>query len=200
MGKRALKALSPLGHFSLQGQFLLFFSEIRRLVYSHAIFTGRAYSSGFTLIELIVVIAILGVLSVVLVTTIDPLDKINAANDSGVVRALAQFGRANDSYAATHNNTYVGGATVTAALTDLQTAGETKIGAYTAPTGYTVNYVTTAACTTAGANCNNYAFWVTALKSKKYGGPTTGQVYVWANGQGCTKANGTAITATTTCP
>ncbi len=157
-------------------------------------------SKGFTLIELIVVIAILGVLAAVLITTIDPLDKINAANDSGVVTSLAQFGKANDTYAATHNNTYVGGTTVNAALTDLQTAGESKIGSYTAPTGYTVSYATTASCTTAGANCNNYAFWVTALKSKKYGGPTSGQIYVYANGQGCFKANGTSITAATTCP
>lgn len=162
--------------------------------------TALRQTKGFTLIELIVVIAILGVLAAVLITTIDPLDKINSANDSGVISAVAQFGKANDAYAATHNNTYVGGATVNAALTDLLAAGESKIGTYTPPATYTVNYVTTAACTTAAANCVNYAFWVTALKAKKYGGPATGQEYVYANGRGCFMANGTAITAATVCP
>lgn len=155
-----------------------------------------ALQKGFTLIELIIVIAILGVLAVVLITTIDPLDKINAANDSGVVSSIAQFGKANDTYAATHDNSYVGGGTVDAALADLLAAGESKIGSYVPPTGYTVGYITTAACTTAGKTCLNYVFSVTDLKSKKN---TAKPMYVWANGQGCYKATG-AITAATTCP
>lgn len=161
-------------------------------------------SKGFTLIELIVVIAILGVLATVLITTINPLDKINSANDSAVIASVAQFGKANDSYAATHNNYYVPGATVTEALGNLSTAGESKIATYTPPAGYTANYVASpASCTSDGTGagyCTNYAFWVTALKSIKNGGPTTGLMYVYANGQGCTKPNGTTITAATTCP
>jgi len=157
---------------------------------------SRDRSKGFTLIELIVVIAIIGILSAVLVTAIDPLDKINATNDAGVVSAIEQFGKADDTYAASHSNTYVGGATVNAALTDLLAAGEVKTGTYTAPSGYTVGYVTTAACTTAGSNCVNYVFSVTNLKSKAN---TAKPMFVWANGQGCYKATG-AIVATTTCP
>lgn len=160
----------------------------------------KTAQKGFTLIELLVVIGILGIMAAVLIVLLDPVDKINAANDTGVVSAVAQFGRANDSYAVTHSNTYVGGASVNSALADLQTAGESKFSSYTAPSGYTVNYVTTAACTTAGANCVNYAFWVTALKSKANGGPTTGKIYVFANGKGCFVANGTSITAAYACP
>lgn len=164
-------------------------------------FTARKLSAkGFTLIELIVVIAILGVLAAVLITLIDPLDKINSANDAGVISDVAQFGRANDAYSATHNNAYVGGATVNDALADLETAGESKIPNYTPPAGYTVNYIATPGCTTAAGDCKNYAFWISNLMSKNYGGPINGDIYVWANGQGCFVPSSATITETTFCP
>lgn len=161
---------------------------------------GVSAQKGFTLIELLVVIGILGIMAAVLIVLLDPVDKINAANDSGLVSAVGQFGRANDAYAATHTNSYVGGGTVNAALADLTSAGESKYASYTPPTGYTVNYVTTASCTTAAGTCTQYAFWVTALKSKVNGGPTTGKMYVWANGKGCYQPNGTTIGAGFACP
>ncbi len=157
-------------------------------------------SKGFTLIELIVVIAILGVLAAILITLIDPVDKINAANDAGVISDMAQFGRANDGYSATHENKFVGGATVNDALADLQAAGESKISSYTPPAGYTVNYIATPGCTTAAGDCTNYVFWISGLMSKNYGGPVNGEIYAWANGGGCFLPFGTVITETTTCP
>lgn len=145
-----------------------------------------ASKKGFTLIELIVVIAILGILAAVLITTIDPLDKINSANDAGVVSSIAQFGKANDSYAATHNNSYVGMAspTVNLALAALQTAGETKIASYTQPGGYPVpTYLKTpTTCTSALLDCAGYAFIATGLKSKKN---AAAPVYQYVNGRGC---------------
>lgn len=156
----------------------------------------RAINSGFTLIELLVIIGILGVLAVGLITTIDPIDKINSANDAAVIRAIAQFGKANDTYAATHNNTYVTNGTVNVALADLNTAGESRISSYTPPTGYTVSYTSwtsgnATGCTTAGLNCVKYVFWTsTNLKSKKNTtgagtGGNPGPGYMWYNGQGC---------------
>ena len=146
---------------------------------------------GFTLIELIVVIAILGVLSVVLFTTIDPLDKINTANDSGVVQSIAQFGKANDAYAASKNNMFPGGATVNAALTVLQAAGESKVTSYTPPPGYTVIYLDSPDACTSGTTCTGYSFQVTDLKSKKY---TATPAYQVINGKGCLVAAASVIT------
>lgn len=171
------------------------------------LFTAKeAIKKGFTLIELLVVIAVLAILAVGLIAVIDPADKVNSTNDAAVISSIAQFGRANDSYAVSHNNIYVGtsGSTgsirVNAALADLQASGEIKSTSYTAPTNYTVDYATTPSCTTAGANCVNYAFWGN-LKSKKYTTgipPVSGPIYVWANGKGCFVS--TTPTATTVCP
>ena len=179
----------------------------------------RASQKGFTLIELLVVIGILGIMAAVLIVLIDPVDKINSANDAGVISAVSQFGRANDRYAATHSNTYVGGATVNAALGDLLAAGESKYSTYTVPNAnYTVGYAALtsggAACTTAGANCGQYAFYVTGLRSKRYTtgtltsgsygngstAATTGTIYVYANGKGCYAGTGTSVAATANCP
>lgn len=141
---------------------------------------------GFTLIELIVVIAILGVLAAVLITTIDPLDKINSANDSGYVSSLAQLGRAEDTYAASHNNLYSPAANFAAAITALNTAGETKISAYTQPTGYTAPTFLTSplGCDNlaVATNCIGYAFISGTLKSKKN---TALPIYQITNGKGC---------------
>lgn len=138
---------------------------------------------GFTLIELIVVIAILGVLAAVLITTIDPLDKINSANDAGVVSSLAQVGRAEDGYAANHNNFYAGGATVNALLTTLNGAGETKITAYSAPSAnYTVSFLDSPDGCTSGTTCNGYAIIVDGLQAKKN---SANDVYQVVNGKGC---------------
>lgn len=172
-------------------------------------------SKGFTLIELIVVIAILGVLAAVLITVIDPLDKIKSANDAGVISAVAQFGKAEDSYAATHNNLYAGqqagafsGATST--LNDLFTAGEIKSNAYTPPSGYAISQLLTTGCTTGGpTTCANYVFYTSAvspsttglLSKKNVSGtpPSGGPFYMWANGKGCYVAAAPTV-ATATCP
>ena len=123
-----------------------------------------------------------------LITTIDPLDKINSANDSGVISSVSQFGRAMDSYGANHNNFYINAADTNAALTTLNTQGETKITSYTPPTGYTVAYIFTPAACTSGTTCIGYAFYTTALKAKKnINGtpPSNGPFYQYANGRGC---------------
>ncbi len=163
-------------------------------------------SKGFTLIELIVVIAVLGVLAVVLITTIDPLDKISSANDAGVISTVSQLGRANDSYALSHSNTYVGPAGTTAfsgllgsgPIFDLNAAGETKQAALTAPSGYIYNYLAgPATCTTSGATkCTSYVIYVNPLGSKKYSGT---KYYWWANGRGCFQAAAPA-NSTDACP
>lgn len=175
---------------------------------------------GFTLIELVVVIAILGVLAAVLVTVIDPLDKINSANDSGAISTTAQIGKANDSYASSHNNTFVGGtltATVSGSnttysagpLTDLNSSGEVKMTQVVLPSVYGLTYAAlqsdkSTACTTAGGNCGVYMVYV-SLQSKKYTSGNTSSnksYYVYTNGQGCTKLNQAAAPAlaTVTCP
>lgn len=155
-------------------------------------------AKGFTLIELLVVIAIIGVLAAVLIAVLDPIDKIRLSNDAGVISTIAQLGKSNDAYGVNHNNLYVpGGATNTfaGAVTDLNTAGETKFTTLTAPTGYTYNYLpTTAACTTAASTCTAYVFSVNLL-SKKY---TATPYYMWSNGKGCTFA--TAPVLTSVCP
>ena len=161
---------------------------------------------GFTLIELVVVIAILGVLAAVLVTVIDPLDKIKSANDSGVVSAIIQVGKANDSFAANNNNKYAqGGASnnFTGLITDLNAAGEIKFTTLTAPTGYTYVYIPTPASCTApsGATPCTTSVIYTNLLSKKYVTGANPSYYVYANGQGCTKLNqASAPTGATTCP
>ncbi len=150
--------------------------------------------AGFTLIELLVVIAIIGVLAGVLVVVIDPLDKIRSANDSGVISTITQIGKANDSYGANHNNSYVGG-TFANSVTDLNSSGETKYTALTAPTGYTYTYLPNpAACTTAAGTCTAYVYY-TNLLSKRY---TSTPYYVYANGKGC--FNAAAPTLAFNCP
>lgn len=149
-------------------------------------------SRGFTLIELLVVIAILGVLAVLLITVIDPLDKIDSANDAGVISSVAQFGKAEDGYAAGHNNFYTGGTTINAALGILKTAGESKNSTYSPPSGYAVTALESGTATpcVAGTSCTDFAFYIT-LKSKKYTSAST-PIYQYVNGKGCTV--GTAIT------
>jgi len=155
---------------------------------------------GFTLIELVVVIAILGVLAAVLITVIDPLDKINSANDSGVISAMIQVGKGNDSFASNNNNVYPQATTFAALVTALNTAGEIKFSTLTAPTNYTYNYVATATCGTTATTCTSYVLYVN-LKSKKYVTGANPSYYVYANGQGCTKLNqSSAPTIATTCP
>jgi len=176
---------------------------------------------GFTLIELIVVIAILGVLAVVLVTTIDPLDKINSANDAGVVSTIKQLGRANDSYAITHTNSYTSGmgTACTAAgagagtantntnlfagaVFDLCSAGESKLSTIAAPSAsYTLYYFASsngsgawATCNDTAINCNEGIFGVGPLQSKK----NATKYFVYANGKSCFVA--AAPTIATTCP
>ena len=181
---------------------------------------AQTLRKGFTLIELIVVIAILGVLAVVLITTIDPLDKINSANDAGIISTIAQLGKANDSYAATHSNSYTsgmgtactavgaGGATANTnanlfngAVFDLCSAGETKLSAISAPSSsYTLYYFAGSAspwatCNDTAVNCSVAVFGVGPLQSKKN---ATLNYFVYANGKSCFK--NAAPTIATTCP
>lgn len=153
--------------------------------------TSSLLTAGFTLVELIVVIAIIGVLAAVLIGVVDPVDKINSANDAGVVSSLTQFGKANDGYAATHSNGYVGpvtaggSLTVTQALAALNTAGESKLSSYTPPSGYTAPtyiFAPSTTCTLAANTCTGYAFVATGLKSKKN---TTLSVFQVVNGKSC---------------
>lgn len=162
--------------------------------------TAQQLKKGFTLVELIVVIAIIGVLAAVLIAVVDPVDKINSANDAGIISSVSQFGKANDGYAATHNNGYVGPATagllsVDGALSALSTAGESKISSYVPPSGYTVSYFQSPSttCTLSLNDCTGYAFVTSALKSKA----NTGYVFQVVNGKACKVLLASAATQTT---
>ena len=162
-------------------------------------YIASSLTKGFTLVELIVVIAIIGVLAAVLIAVVDPVDKINSANDAGVISSVSQFGKANDAYAATHNNGYVGPAaaagalTLGGALTALNSSGESKISSYTPPTGYTVTYLfaPSATCTIGANDCTGYAFIASGLKSKKN---TAAPVFQVVNGKSCFVTAGTTVT------
>lgn len=64
------------------------------------------YSSGFTLIELIVVISILGILAIVLITTINPLGQLAKTRDVGRKNDVAQLKRALESYRTLNGGSY----------------------------------------------------------------------------------------------
>ena len=124
--------------------------------------------SAFSLIELVIVVVIIGIIAAIAIPRMSR--GATGANDSTLIGNLAILRKAIDLYAAEHNGTFPGDATITAQLTTYSdAAGATNA---TKTTAFIFGpYIKSIPILTVGANRGQSAF-IAAL-----GGSTAGWVY-----------------------
>jgi prepilin-type N-terminal cleavage/methylation domain-containing protein len=139
---------------------------------------------GFTLIELLICMAIAAILSFVIVAA--SLDKIKSASDTVAIQDISLYGRASESYAASHGGYYP------ANLNDLFGVNEISRPA-NPPDGYTYTVNASPPGCTGGISCTSITL-ISDLKSVLHASAPY-ERYESITGKACEVSN-----PTTTCP